>query len=55
MSESATAGRKWSHKQMLKENAAMARASRHQRLQEASESDDFNESLSLPRVEVCIF
>ena len=34
----------------------MARASWHQRLQEevhvASESDDFNESFSLPRVEV---
>ena len=56
MSELATAGKPWSRKRTLKENAAMARASRHQRLQEevhvASESDDFNESFSLPRVEV---
>ena len=31
MSELATAGKPWSRKRTLKENAAMARASRHQR------------------------
>ena len=48
MSELATADKPWSRKQTLKENAAIARASRYKRLQEevhvASESDDFNES-----------
>ena len=48
MSELATAGKPWSFKRTLKENTAMARASRHWKLQDkvhvASESNDFNES-----------
>ena len=56
MYELATAGKPWSRKRTLKENAAMARASRHRRLQNkvhvASESNDFNKSFSLPWVEV---